>query len=214
MNTHLDYLVLEWLNCGYSLSDFPYVLLNYSNLEEFYRYISTLYSHKWGTARNSKGHFPCTSFPILLGLWTGGFQVLLWPCNHYTTPTLSYPSFPLPGKSLGKLQKLCASKLLSWVVCDGCCQAQPRCTSCVKMAAELRWIVGIASPTPHLEASCPVVAAEFGPHEFSLQGRREGYEGGVDWKGKLAHERAIPPDFSNRNQGPHSGPRGHSFLKV
>ncbi|XP_077197706.1 serine-protein kinase ATM isoform X2 [Paroedura picta] len=37
MNTHLDYLVLEWLNCGYSLSVFPYVLLNYSDLEEFYR---------------------------------------------------------------------------------------------------------------------------------------------------------------------------------
>ncbi|KAL8191035.1 UNVERIFIED_CONTAM: hypothetical protein K2H54_066883, partial [Gekko kuhli] len=37
MNIHLDYLVLEWLNCGYSLSAFPYVLLNYSNLEEFYR---------------------------------------------------------------------------------------------------------------------------------------------------------------------------------
>ncbi|XP_054829190.1 serine-protein kinase ATM [Eublepharis macularius] len=37
MNTHLDYLVLEWLNCGYSLSVFPYVLLNYSSLEEFYR---------------------------------------------------------------------------------------------------------------------------------------------------------------------------------
>nr|XP_056714051.1 serine-protein kinase ATM [Euleptes europaea] len=37
MNAHLDYLVLEWLNCGYSLSVFPYVLLNYSSLEEFYR---------------------------------------------------------------------------------------------------------------------------------------------------------------------------------
>uniref|UniRef100_A0A803T187 FAT domain-containing protein n=1 Tax=Anolis carolinensis TaxID=28377 RepID=A0A803T187_ANOCA len=37
MNTHLDYLVQEWLNCGYSLSLFPYALLNYSDLEEFYR---------------------------------------------------------------------------------------------------------------------------------------------------------------------------------
>ncbi|KAM6448107.1 serine-protein kinase ATM isoform 1-T2 [Liasis olivaceus] len=37
MNTHLDYLVLEWLNCGYSLSVFPYVLLNCPTLEDFYR---------------------------------------------------------------------------------------------------------------------------------------------------------------------------------
>ncbi|ETE61104.1 Serine-protein kinase ATM, partial [Ophiophagus hannah] len=37
MSTHLDYLVFEWLNCDYSLSDFPYVLLNCSTLEEFYR---------------------------------------------------------------------------------------------------------------------------------------------------------------------------------
>ncbi|XP_048349844.1 serine-protein kinase ATM [Sphaerodactylus townsendi] len=37
LNAHLDYIVLEWLNCGYSLSIFPYVLLNYSSLEEFYR---------------------------------------------------------------------------------------------------------------------------------------------------------------------------------
>ncbi|KAJ6662351.1 hypothetical protein lerEdw1_012515 [Lerista edwardsae] len=37
MSTHLNYVVLEWLNCEYSLSDFPYVLLNYSSLEEFYR---------------------------------------------------------------------------------------------------------------------------------------------------------------------------------
>uniref|UniRef100_A0A8D2J9V7 non-specific serine/threonine protein kinase n=1 Tax=Varanus komodoensis TaxID=61221 RepID=A0A8D2J9V7_VARKO len=37
MNTHLDYLILEWLNCSYSLSVFPYMLLNYSTLEEFYR---------------------------------------------------------------------------------------------------------------------------------------------------------------------------------
>lgn len=43
MNTHLDYLVLEWLNCGYSLSIFPYVLLNYASLKEFYRYASKLY---------------------------------------------------------------------------------------------------------------------------------------------------------------------------
>ncbi|XP_013917836.1 PREDICTED: serine-protein kinase ATM [Thamnophis sirtalis] len=37
MSTHLDYLVFEWLNLDYSLSDFPYVLLNCSTLEEFYR---------------------------------------------------------------------------------------------------------------------------------------------------------------------------------
>ncbi|XP_042315979.1 serine-protein kinase ATM isoform X2 [Sceloporus undulatus] len=37
MNTHLDYLVQEWLNCRYSLHLFPYILLNYSSLEEFYR---------------------------------------------------------------------------------------------------------------------------------------------------------------------------------
>ncbi|XP_029458325.1 serine-protein kinase ATM [Rhinatrema bivittatum] len=40
MTSHLDYLVLEWLrltNPGYNLSAFPYVLLNYSDLEEFYR---------------------------------------------------------------------------------------------------------------------------------------------------------------------------------
>ncbi|XP_034265463.1 LOW QUALITY PROTEIN: serine-protein kinase ATM [Pantherophis guttatus] len=37
MTTHLDYLVFEWLNCNYSLSDFPHVLLNCSTLEEFYR---------------------------------------------------------------------------------------------------------------------------------------------------------------------------------
>ncbi|NWW94397.1 ATM kinase, partial [Rhynochetos jubatus] len=40
MMSHLDYLVMEWLkinDSGYSLSAFPYVLLNYTSLEEFYR---------------------------------------------------------------------------------------------------------------------------------------------------------------------------------
>ncbi|XP_053871494.1 serine-protein kinase ATM isoform X1 [Malaclemys terrapin pileata] len=40
MTSQLDYLVLEWLRMkesGYSLSAFPYIVLNYSSLEEFYR---------------------------------------------------------------------------------------------------------------------------------------------------------------------------------
>ncbi|EMP35905.1 Serine-protein kinase ATM [Chelonia mydas] len=40
MTSQLDYLVLEWLrmkDSGYSLSAFPYIVLNYSSLEEFYR---------------------------------------------------------------------------------------------------------------------------------------------------------------------------------
>ncbi|XP_075580028.1 serine-protein kinase ATM [Pelecanus crispus] len=40
MTSHLDYLLMEWLkinDSGYSLSAFPYVLLNYTSLEEFYR---------------------------------------------------------------------------------------------------------------------------------------------------------------------------------
>ncbi|XP_049679639.1 serine-protein kinase ATM isoform X2 [Accipiter gentilis] len=40
MTSHLDYLVMEWLkinDSGYSLPAFPYVLLNYTSLEEFYR---------------------------------------------------------------------------------------------------------------------------------------------------------------------------------
>ncbi|NWQ76792.1 ATM kinase, partial [Columbina picui] len=40
MASHLDYLVMEWLkinDSGYSLSAFPYVLLNYTSNEEFYR---------------------------------------------------------------------------------------------------------------------------------------------------------------------------------
>ncbi|XP_058519931.1 serine-protein kinase ATM [Ochotona princeps] len=40
MASHLDYLILEWLNCQnaeYSLSSFPYILLNYRNVEDFYR---------------------------------------------------------------------------------------------------------------------------------------------------------------------------------
>ncbi|KAK1190904.1 ATM kinase, partial [Pygoscelis papua] len=40
MTSHLDYLVMEWLKIndnGYSLSSFPYALLNYTSLEEFYR---------------------------------------------------------------------------------------------------------------------------------------------------------------------------------
>ncbi|XP_064027162.1 serine-protein kinase ATM isoform X2 [Pogoniulus pusillus] len=40
MTSHLDYLVMEWLKINdarYSLSTFPYVLLNYTSLEEFYR---------------------------------------------------------------------------------------------------------------------------------------------------------------------------------
>ncbi|XP_011366455.1 serine-protein kinase ATM isoform X2 [Pteropus vampyrus] len=40
MASHLDYLVLEWLNLQdteYSLSSFPFVLLNYANVEDFYR---------------------------------------------------------------------------------------------------------------------------------------------------------------------------------
>nr|XP_009682092.1 PREDICTED: serine-protein kinase ATM isoform X1 [Struthio camelus australis] len=40
MTSHLDYLVMEWLkinDSGYSLSTFPYVLLNCASLEDFYR---------------------------------------------------------------------------------------------------------------------------------------------------------------------------------
>ncbi|XP_035183026.1 serine-protein kinase ATM isoform X2 [Oxyura jamaicensis] len=40
MTSHLDYLVVEWLkinDSGYNLSAFPYILLNYTSLEEFYR---------------------------------------------------------------------------------------------------------------------------------------------------------------------------------
>ncbi|KAM6159265.1 serine-protein kinase ATM isoform 2-T2 [Rhynchocyon petersi] len=40
MTSHLDYLVLEWLNYQHSessLSSFPFVLLNYKNVEDFYR---------------------------------------------------------------------------------------------------------------------------------------------------------------------------------
>ncbi|XP_058145086.1 serine-protein kinase ATM [Dasypus novemcinctus] len=40
MASHLDYLVLEWLNIqdtGYSLSSFPFILLNHSDVEDFYR---------------------------------------------------------------------------------------------------------------------------------------------------------------------------------
>lgn len=40
MASHLDYLVSEWLNLqdtAYSLSSFPFVLLNYTNVEDFYR---------------------------------------------------------------------------------------------------------------------------------------------------------------------------------
>ncbi|XP_076969163.1 serine-protein kinase ATM isoform X2 [Tamandua tetradactyla] len=40
MASHLDYLVLEWLNIQdtrYSLSSFPFILLNYTNVEDFYR---------------------------------------------------------------------------------------------------------------------------------------------------------------------------------
>ncbi|XP_066103499.1 serine-protein kinase ATM [Saccopteryx bilineata] len=40
MASHLDYLVWEWLNLQeteYSLSSFPFILLNYINIEDFYR---------------------------------------------------------------------------------------------------------------------------------------------------------------------------------
>ncbi|XP_035311971.1 serine-protein kinase ATM isoform X5 [Cricetulus griseus] len=40
MASHLDYLVLEWLNLqdtGYNLSSFPFILLNYTSIEDFYR---------------------------------------------------------------------------------------------------------------------------------------------------------------------------------
>ncbi|XP_037697256.1 serine-protein kinase ATM isoform X2 [Choloepus didactylus] len=40
MASHLDYLVLEWLNIQdtrYGLSSFPFILLNYTNVEDFYR---------------------------------------------------------------------------------------------------------------------------------------------------------------------------------
>lgn len=40
MASHLDYLVLEWLNlqdAKYSLSSFPFTLLNYTSMEDFYR---------------------------------------------------------------------------------------------------------------------------------------------------------------------------------
>uniref|UniRef100_A0A4X2LA63 Serine-protein kinase ATM n=1 Tax=Vombatus ursinus TaxID=29139 RepID=A0A4X2LA63_VOMUR len=40
MTSHLDYLVLEWLklqDTGYNLSSFPFILLNYTNVTDFYR---------------------------------------------------------------------------------------------------------------------------------------------------------------------------------
>ncbi|XP_060036103.1 serine-protein kinase ATM isoform X1 [Erinaceus europaeus] len=40
MASHLDYLVLEWLNLQdieYSVSSFPFILLNFTNIEDFYR---------------------------------------------------------------------------------------------------------------------------------------------------------------------------------
>ncbi|XP_037361576.1 serine-protein kinase ATM [Talpa occidentalis] len=40
MASHLDYLVLEWLNLqdtAYRLSSFPFILLNYTSVEDFYR---------------------------------------------------------------------------------------------------------------------------------------------------------------------------------
>ncbi|KAB0391533.1 hypothetical protein E2I00_011058, partial [Balaenoptera physalus] len=40
MASHLDYLVLQWLNLQdteYSLSSFPFILLNYTSIENFYR---------------------------------------------------------------------------------------------------------------------------------------------------------------------------------
>lgn len=40
MTSHLDYLVLEWLNLQdteYNLSSFPFSLLNYTSIEDFYR---------------------------------------------------------------------------------------------------------------------------------------------------------------------------------
>ncbi|KAF5921129.1 hypothetical protein HPG69_018529, partial [Diceros bicornis minor] len=40
MASHLDYLVFEWLNLQdseYSLSSFPFILLNYTNVEDFFR---------------------------------------------------------------------------------------------------------------------------------------------------------------------------------
>ncbi|XP_073922893.1 serine-protein kinase ATM isoform X4 [Castor canadensis] len=49
MASHLDYLVLEWLNLQeteYSLSSFPFILLNYTNVEDFYRsYYKVLIPH-------------------------------------------------------------------------------------------------------------------------------------------------------------------------
>nr|XP_058924231.1 serine-protein kinase ATM isoform X3 [Kogia breviceps] len=40
MASHLDYLVLQWINLQdteYSLSSFPFILLNYTNIKDFYR---------------------------------------------------------------------------------------------------------------------------------------------------------------------------------
>ncbi|KAL1781773.1 serine-protein kinase ATM [Sigmodon hispidus] len=40
MASHLDYLILEWLNLQdieYNLSSFPFILLNYTSVEDFYR---------------------------------------------------------------------------------------------------------------------------------------------------------------------------------
>lgn len=44
INSHLYYLVAEWLNqkqsdSRYTLRSFPYTLLGYCSLEEFYRYV-------------------------------------------------------------------------------------------------------------------------------------------------------------------------------
>ncbi|XP_056650415.1 serine-protein kinase ATM isoform X2 [Monodelphis domestica] len=40
MTSHLDYLILEWLklqDIGYNLSSFPFILLNYTDITDFYR---------------------------------------------------------------------------------------------------------------------------------------------------------------------------------
>ncbi|ELK38230.1 Serine-protein kinase ATM [Myotis davidii] len=49
MASHLDYLVLEWLNLQdteHSLSAFPFILLNYTNIGDFYSPLNCLKGHR------------------------------------------------------------------------------------------------------------------------------------------------------------------------
>ncbi|NXH12272.1 ATM kinase, partial [Bucco capensis] len=118
MTSHLEYLVMEWLkinDSGYSLCAFPYVLLNYTSLEQFYRSCyKVLVPHL--VIRNQFEDVKSLANKID----TDWRQVLADCLPKILVNILPYFAYQSHGKSEGAEQRETASKVYDMLKDDSC----------------------------------------------------------------------------------------------